>query len=88
MFGRFFFVDFVQLIFFSGFSLEAKVDSLEQHIEIINNEPIKAILRSAVSQNNQKAPENTPEDLEEIKCKVCEFVKKIKFGLNVEDPLP
>ena len=81
-------MDFVQLIFFSGFCLEAKVDTLEQHIEIINNEPIKVIERSALSQNNQKAPEYTPEDLEEIKCKVCEFFIKNKFGLNVEDPLP
>ena len=36
--GKFVFVDFVQLIFFGKFCLEAKVDTLEQHIEIIDNE--------------------------------------------------
>ena len=58
------------------FDLEGKVDTLEKHIEKINSESVKA---------NEKSSDNGSWNLEEIKCKVCDFVAKNKFGLKIHN---
>ena len=65
------------------FDLEGKVDTLEKHIEKMNKEPVKANEIPPILQTNQKSSDNAPGNLEENKCKICEFVVKNKFGLKI-----
>ena len=65
------------------FDLEGKVDTLEKHVEKISNEPVKANENPPISKTNQKSSDNATGNLEEIKCNVCEFVAKNKFGLKI-----
>ena len=57
------------------FDLEAKVDDLEKKIEKFINDPVKTTEETSKNQESV----NT----DEIKCDLCEFVAKNKFGLKI-----
>ena len=63
------------------FDLEGKFDNLEKKVEKINVKSGTDSEKDAVSQ--EKTPQNNSVCTGEIKCDLCDFVAKNKFGLKI-----
>ena len=65
------------------FDLETKLDTIEKRIESISKISVNTIENVADSKTLQKAGSKSAGDTGEIKCDLCEFVAKNKFGLRI-----
>ena len=65
------------------FDLDAKVDTIEKRIENINDISVNTIENVQDTQTVLKTDSESAGDTGQIKCDLCEFVAKNKFGLKI-----
>ena len=65
------------------FDLEARLDTIEKKIDNVNDLSVNTIEKVKDSQTVQKAGSESAGDTGELKCNLCEFVGKNKFGLKI-----
>ena len=63
------------------FDLEVKFDNLEKQVEKIHVKPGTDSEKDTVSE--EKTPQNSSVCSKEVKCDLCDFVAKNKFGLKI-----
>ena len=61
------------------FDLESKFEALEKKVEKVENNSIKTSGEDVVNESQQVEAE----DADDLKCSLCDFVGKNKFGLKI-----